>query len=150
MTDVHQAAESIARCGLDLLASAEQLMHAEEPAAAHHVTFCPSCGYNLVADRPVIADGWMISPTDARYHGAPVALSPQQRIIFHTVAAAKGRTVSREALLNRSSDEECFPNIVNVHVCKIRAKLRQLAIPSPIETVWGCGFRWNATVENHS
>lgn len=113
----------------------------------HQSPFCPSCGHNLVADQVVHLGNWSVSPSESRYKGLHVPLTPQQQVILHTVAAGNGRTVGKNALLNRSSDAENLPNIITVQVCRIRKVTRRLGIPSPIETVWGRGFRWNTNLE---
>jgi DNA-binding winged helix-turn-helix (wHTH) protein len=100
---------------------------------------CPSCGFNLTADQPLTLGAWIIAPRWAQKGGQDIHLSPAEHRLLHTIAAAKGRPVSTEAIANRISETEDPNSLVPVLVHRIRRKLGGAA---PFETVRGSGYRW--------
>lgn len=106
--------------------------------------FCPHCGYNLQADPEIIDGLWRMTPAAISYDGELIDFTPQQAAIVYTLAAAHGRFVGTELLLNRSGDSE-RRNSIAVQMTRIRAKLSGRAI---IQTQWGRGYRWAASPEN--
>jgi hypothetical protein len=73
-----------------------------------------------------------------------VRLTPNERSILVLLMARAGRAVSRGALLDAASyhhgwDREPAPKIVDVYICRLRAKLKGRGWR--IETVWGQGYR---------
>lgn len=102
---------------------------------------CPSCGYDLTPDRPIVRGRWQVLPDEARYCGIKVDLTRQQARLFHSIAKAGGAAVSTDALMQRISDSEGVSRrLVQVLVCKVRSIMGPLC---PIETVHGDGYRWN-------
>lgn len=77
---------------------------------------------------------------------APVALSKREFDIVELLSLNAGQVFDRERIYeavwglngNGSSDT------VMEHIRKIRAKLAACTLHSYIDTVWGCGYRWNA------
>lgn len=65
----------------------------------------------------------------------------EEKILYYLIQA-KGTTVSREILLEKIWDLQgdfVDPNTLSVNVNRLRSKLGD---PSPIETVYGVGYRW--------
>jgi DNA-binding response OmpR family regulator len=79
----------------------------------------------------------------ATRHGAPLPLNRKEFGVLETLAAANGRVVSAEELLERVWDEETdpFSNIIRVTMMNLRRKLGE---PPLIETVVGVGYRLTA------
>lgn len=103
---------------------------------------CPSCGYNLRADEVIERGRWRLDPRgSAYYNGARLRLSKTQSIILHDIAASRGREVTREALLGRTSDGENLNNVC-AQVCRLRQRLARLGVPDPIQSRWGAGYYW--------
>jgi len=90
----------------------------------------------------------VVDPTrfEATRSGAPLPLNRKEFGVLETLAAADGRVVSAEELLERVWDEETdpFSNIVRVTVMNLRRKLGE---PPLIETVVGVGYRLTAGAE---
>ncbi|MBB5986012.1 winged helix-turn-helix domain-containing protein [Sphingobium lignivorans] len=109
------------------------------------VACCPNCGFDITKDDLVERDGFKLHPREGlgSYLGRSIGLTGSELVLLHTIGQAK-RTISREALHNRVSDCETFPEIVGTFVCKIRSKLRTAGVPDPIETVRGKGYRWKS------
>lgn len=103
--------------------------------------FCPSCGFNLVADEPVSIGAWSVSPSEVLCDGREVRMTPSERILLHSLAAMRGRVVKDSAILERIGSE-AEGHVVNVFACRIRTACRKAGVPDPIETVWGSGYRW--------
>lgn len=76
----------------------------------------------------------------ATRNGAPLPLNRKEFGVLETLAAAAGRVVSAEELLERVWDEETdpFSNIIRVTMMNLR---RKLGDPPLIETVVGVGYR---------
>jgi DNA-binding response OmpR family regulator len=76
-------------------------------------------------------------------NGAPLPLNRKEFGVLETLAAANGRVVSAEELLDRVWDEETdpFSNIIRVTMMNLRRKLGE---PPLIETVVGVGYRLTA------
>lgn len=104
--------------------------------------FCPSCGFNFEADKPLSVGPWIVSLGSVTYAGEAIRLTPSERGALYAIAAGKGRPVRGEAIHSRISD--CADTtIARVTVSNIRRKLGDLC---PIVTVWGTGYRWAAPI----
>ncbi len=68
----------------------------------------------------------------------PVALTPAERSIFDCLYARRGEAVTREEL---SALLEGGGNIVDVYVCRLRAKIEEPLGRRVIRTVRGVGYR---------
>lgn len=75
--------------------------------------------------------------------GRLVRLTPSQFRIASCIVAARGKTVSADAIMEAlyGDDPDGGPEekTIDVHLCKIRKALPALGIA--IETVWGRGYR---------
>lgn len=74
--------------------------------------------------------------------GREVDLSSTEFKLLSELIKAKGRVLSRDALLDRAWGRDCFvtPRTVDTHVRRLRSKLR--AASKYIETVRGVGYRF--------
>ena len=102
--------------------------------------FCPSCGFNLEADKLIVRGPWRLTPVEARCAGKRVALTPSEAAVLYTIAAGGGRPVRASTIGERvglSSEDPA--NLAAVFVCKLRKKLGAL---NPIETRRGAGYCW--------
>lgn len=77
--------------------------------------------------------------------GAPVALSRREFDIVELLSLHGGQVFDRERIYEAvwGIDGEGSSDTVMEHVRKIRAKLARHTLHSYIETVWGCGYKWN-------
>lgn len=77
--------------------------------------------------------------------GAPVALSRREFDIVELLSCHEGQVFDRERIYEAvwGIDGEGSSDTVMEHVRKIRAKLACHTLHSYIETVWGCGYKWN-------
>jgi DNA-binding response OmpR family regulator len=82
--------------------------------------------------------------TKRLYHnGVKVHLSGRLYATLETLVLARGRTVSREQLLNSiygTDADQPEIKIVDVFITKIRQKLKPYVGDNFIETVWGTGY----------
>ena len=78
-------------------------------------------------------------------HGEPVALSRREFDILELLSLNPGQVFDRERIYETvwSIDGEGNSDTVMEHIRKIRAKLAAHTLHSYIETVWGCGYKWN-------
>lgn len=101
-------------------------------------------GRRSAAVLPAVLTIGELSVDPARFiatrNGAPVPLNRKEFGVLETLAAANGRVVSAEELLERVWDEEIdpFSNIIRVTMMNLRRKLGE---PPLIETVVGVGYR---------
>jgi len=81
-----------------------------------------------------------------RRGGASVHLQPREFDLLVLLAQNAGRPVTRKMFLERVWDIHYDPttNIVESHISRLRAKLRQGAGDDPIETIQGVGYRIRA------
>ena len=78
--------------------------------------------------------------------GEPVALSKREFDIVELLSLHAGQVFDRERIYEAiwGLDSEGSSGTVMEHIRKIRAKLAAVTLHSYIDTVWGCGYRWNA------
>jgi DNA-binding response OmpR family regulator len=107
-------------------------------------SMCPSCGYNLRAEAPFKAGDFAFDPRgDATWKGRTLGFTTQEHLFMGALVMANGRIVPKGAMANRIS-EDAQDKIVDVIICKVRAKLVAAGAPvSLVETVWGKGTRFN-------
>ena len=79
------------------------------------------------------------------YKENTVPLTPGEYEICEYLALHRGQVFSREQIYEHvyGYDKEGDDSAVTEHVKNIRAKFRKLGL-SPVETVWGTGYRWKA------
>lgn len=77
--------------------------------------------------------------------GAPVVLSRREFDILELLSLNPGQVFERERMYETiwGIDGEGNSDVVMEHIRKLRAKLAQHTHHSYIETVWGCGYKWN-------
>ena len=78
-------------------------------------------------------------------HGEDVPLSRREFDILELLSLNAGQVFDRERIYETvwGIDGDGSSDTVMEHVRKIRAKLARHTLHSYIETVWGCGYRWN-------
>lgn len=76
--------------------------------------------------------------------GVLVSLSPTEFTMMHIFLENPGKAFDREELLNRiwGLHYEGDPKVVDVFIRRLRVKTEGFDRKSPIETVWGKGYRW--------
>lgn len=74
--------------------------------------------------------------------GQAIHLTKREYQLIEVMALKRGRTLSKESLLLAlyGGRDEPELKIIDVFVCKLRAKLRALGAADHIETVWGQGY----------
>ena len=77
--------------------------------------------------------------------GQPVPLTRREFDILELLSLSPGQVFDRERIDESvwGIDGEGSSGAVMEHVRKIRAKLAAHTLHSYIETVWGCGYKWN-------
>lgn len=77
--------------------------------------------------------------------GRPVSFSRREFDILELLSLNPGQVFDRERIYEAvwGIDGEGSSDTVMEHIRKIRAKLAAHTYQSYIETVWGCGYRWN-------
>ena len=78
-------------------------------------------------------------------HNEPVILSKREFDILELLSLNTGQVFDRERIYEAvwGLDGDGNSDTVMEHIRKIRAKLTVHTLHSYIETVWGCGYRWN-------
>jgi DNA-binding response OmpR family regulator len=105
--------------------------------------FCPSCGFNLVSDKTIARDGFLLDPRgSAAYRGRDIDLTSGEALLLHAIAAQHGRVVPSATLGQRISDSEDPRNVAQVFICRVRQKLHGAALPVPFHNVRGRGYAW--------
>ena len=79
-------------------------------------------------------------------HNEPVILSKREFDILELLSLNTGQVFDRERIYETiwGLDGDGNSDTVMEHIRKIRAKLAAHTLHSYIETVWGCGYKWNA------
>lgn len=122
---------------VERISGAMRALKVETAPIAH---FCPNCGFNQSPDPAVTIAGWTVDPATRHvdFDGKRAHLTPAEFTIFHTLIAANGALVSRDALMERiGSDSDT--NSLQVIVGRLRGKVEKT--PIEILTVRGAGFR---------
>ncbi len=78
-------------------------------------------------------------------NGEPVSMSKREFDIVELLSLNPGQVFDRERIYETvwGIDGNGNSDTVMEHVRKIRAKLTAHTLHSYIETVWGCGYKWN-------
>lgn len=79
-------------------------------------------------------------------NGESVTLSKREFDILELLSLNAGQVFGRERIYETvwGIDGDGNSDTVMEHIRKIRAKLAAHTLHSYIETVWGCGYKWNA------
>lgn len=77
--------------------------------------------------------------------GKEISLSRKEFDIVELLSLNAGQVFDRERIYERvwGIDGDGNSDTVMEHVRKIRAKMAEHTMHSYIDTVWGCGYRWN-------
>ena len=77
--------------------------------------------------------------------GTPVALSKKEFDIVELLSVNAGQVFDRERIYEIvwGIDGDGNSDTIMEHIRKIRVKLAAQTLHSYIETVWGCGYKWN-------
>lgn len=77
--------------------------------------------------------------------GTPIALSKKEFDIVELLSVNAGQVFDRERIYEIvwGIDGDGNSDTIMEHIRKIRAKLAAHTLYSYIETVWGCGYKWN-------
>lgn len=78
-------------------------------------------------------------------NGEPVLLSKREFDIVELLSLHAGQVFDRERIYETvwGIDGEGNSDTIMEHIRKIRAKFAVHTLHSYIETVWGCGYKWN-------
>lgn len=81
-----------------------------------------------------------------RVNGDELHLTPREYSMLNTLFQARGKTFSREELLDRIWGEEYLGETrrVDLLISKVRAKLAERGQKSLVRSVWGVGYRYDA------
>ena len=76
-------------------------------------------------------------------------LTNKELALLVAVMSRKGGILTKQAGLTElyGGMDEPEVKIIDVFICKVRAKLLKVGSPDAIETVWGQGYRWNKAVK---
>ena len=101
--------------------------------------------YDFAAPQPVLAHrGAELDTADAslRYQGEKLDLSRNEFRILQVLLEQKGRTVSRDALMQKLWETDSFvdENTLSVNVNRLRRKLDELGLTDFIRTKKGMGY----------
>ena len=77
--------------------------------------------------------------------GEPVPLSRREFDIVELLSLNERQIFDRERIYETiwGVDGAGYSNTVLEHIRKVRVKLSEKTLHNYIETVWGCGYRWN-------
>lgn len=91
----------------------------------------------------VNADGTLSGPDDTAH------LTNKELALLIAVAGRKGGVLTKQAALTElyGGMDEPELKIIDVFICKVRAKLLTVGALEAIETVWGQGYRWSKDVK---
>lgn len=106
---------------------------------------CPHCGYDLIAEARIEDGLWLYEPhVGLSYDGKFIPLPPACALLAGALIRARGRTLSKAALLGVMGSEDALEHLVAIQVCRVRRSLIEAGALCPIETVRGFGYRWIA------
>lgn len=85
------------------------------------------------------------SARTASIHGEQISFSRREFDILELLSLNAGQVFDRERIYEAvwGLDGDGNSDTVMEHIRKIRAKLGAYTLHSYIETVWGCGYKWN-------
>jgi DNA-binding response OmpR family regulator len=113
---------------------------------------CPSCGYNLRREQPVVDGPFSYDPTTPAFciDGQPVQCRPQVREVLGSLMQVRGRTLSFDVLADRlGSGAARSARLIDVALYEARRIFEASPYPCPIERVRGSGLRWTFSESKH-
>ena len=101
--------------------------------------------YDFAANTELIAHkGAVLNTADATliYEGQRIDLTKNDYKILKMLLENKGKTVSRDALMTRLWETDCFvdENTLTVNIARLRRKLEAAGLPDFIRTRKGAGY----------
>lgn len=149
----NSAAEIVAKLsqvgGTTLLAAlAQAILSAEKNDDAAKI--CPHCGFNLIHDRLMIKDGYILDPRGQVFYGEKqIKLTATELHILATIMKNDGRTMEYSTLSARTvnarrSDDRL---LLRQHIHNMRKKMAEAEAPFPIKPEQGVGYYWNVDKE---
>lgn len=86
---------------------------------------------------------FQISAREAEVQGQKLPLTKSEYEICEYLALHHGQTFTREQIYEAvfGFDGESDSSVISTHIKNIRGKLAAYNL-APIETVWGCGYKW--------
>lgn len=80
------------------------------------------------------------------FQGTAIHFTKKEFEIIELLATYKGQVFDKERIYEKlwGFDGEGDSMVISEHIRKIRAKFTKLNITSPIETVWGVGYKWKS------
>ncbi len=81
---------------------------------------------------------------DPLINGQRMKLSQREHAIFSHLALNEGRVISKDSLYDAvygMSDNQPFDKVIDVYICKLRAKIQLVSDQKYIETVYGRGYK---------
>lgn len=113
---------------------------------------CHECGQLIEHenDSPIVVGDFVLRPgfNTVDYAGQSLRLTPQEFETLRFIAKKRGaiaRKFSIYTAVFERPDGEPESKIVDVVVCKVRAKLAKIGAGDAIKTVWGVGYQFDST-----
>lgn len=80
------------------------------------------------------------------FQGTAIHFTKKEFEIIELLSTYKGQVFDKERIYEKlwGFDGEGDSMVISEHIRKIRAKFTKLNITSPIETVWGVGYKWKS------
>lgn len=101
-------------------------------------TICPCCGYDLVADAPIVINDFSMHGAGypLLYQGCDAGLTPHQNLICWTLMKSYPKPVKKGVLIERlDADTEDPDALANTYISKIRSNLKKIGAPPSIVTM---------------
>ena len=127
---LHRCEFWVGRCRTSLSTEVKKL--------AEVTNTCPTCGQRLPENLPLRVD---LEVNVAVANGVAVAFTGKQAELLSLLAEARGRTLDKAYIMATmySMDDEVAEKILDVMICKMRPRLKELGVS--VVTVWSKGFR---------
>ena len=80
------------------------------------------------------------------FQGTAIHFTKKEFEIIELLSTYKGQVFDKERIYEKlwGFDGEGDSMVISEHIRKVRAKFTKLNITSPIETVWGVGYKWKS------
>jgi DNA-binding response OmpR family regulator len=82
---------------------------------------------------------------EAYYDGKPIPLAKKEFEIVELLSKHPGQVFDRERIYERlwGWDSEGDSAVISEHIRRVRQKFTTAGSASPIDTIWGVGYRWS-------